>query len=376
MSEARLDVVTDGAVVVLALTGPLTATSLAPVWTRAIDAARRADGVLAIDVSGAAPIDTSGAALLLALEHGHDGATEWRGLGEKPAHLMARLRTAAPESATAGGAAAEGGTPGAAPVVAARTVTRGNAWRTFLVRVTFFGETILATVSLPAKARFLRGGDFFRLVERAGTQALPLVGMMGFLIGMILAFQSAIPMRQFGADIYVAALVSLSLFRELGPLLGAVILAGRTGSAFAAELGTMVVNEEVAALVTMGIDAETMLVIPRMAAAMVVMPALALGVDIAGVLGMGFVMMILGFPPAAILHQVQMATGPYDLLLGLFKAVVFGAAIGLIGCRAGLTAGGGPRAVGEAATSAVVGGIVVTILLDGLFAVIFYRLGL
>ncbi|MCW8306783.1 ABC transporter permease [Acidiphilium sp. PA] len=362
MTAVRLEVSNEGGGTVISLAGPLTATALAPVWTRAVDAARRAGDGLAIDVAGAELVDTSGAALLLALERDHPGRIEWRGLGEKPTQLMARLRAAVPNGVTA--------------KVPARTVTRTSVWQTFLIRVTFFGETILATLSLPGKLRFLRGGNFFRLVERAGTQAMPLVGMMGFLIGMILAFQSAIPMRQFGADIYVAALVSLSLFRELGPLLGAVILAGRTGSAFAAELGTMVVNEEVAALTTMGIDAETMLVIPRMAAAMVVMPALALGVDIAGVLGMGLVMMILGFPPSAILNQIQMATGPYDLLLGLFKAVVFGAAIGLIGCRAGLTAGGGPRAVGEAATSAVVGGIVVTILLDGLFAVIFYRLGL
>jgi phospholipid/cholesterol/gamma-HCH transport system permease protein len=199
--------------------------------------------------------------------------------------------------------------------------------------------------------------------------------MLGFLIGVILAFQSAIPMRQFGADIYVAALVAISLFRELGPLIAAIIMAGRTGSAFAAELGTMTVNEEVAALVTMGIDPQTMLVIPRMAAAMMVMPALALAVDIAGVLGMAMVLISFGFPPAAILHQVTGATGPADLLLGLGKSVVFGAAIGLIGCRAGIAAGSGPRAVGEAATSAVVGGIVAIILLDGLFAVLLYRLG-
>ncbi|MDD2875963.1 MAG: ABC transporter permease [Acidiphilium sp.] len=362
MTAAHLDISNETGGTVIVLAGPLTATALAPVWTRAIDAARRASGALAIDVSGADLVDTSGAALLLALERDHAGTTEWRGLGDQPANLMTRLRQAVPD--------------GPSPKVAPRTITRTDIWRNFLVRVAFFGETILATLSLPVKLRFLRGSDFFRLTERAGIQAMPLVILMGFLIGMILAFQSAIPMRQFGADIYVAALVSLSLFRELGPLLAAVILAGRTGSAFAAELGTMVVNEEVAALITMGIDAETMLVIPRMAAAMVVMPALAIGVDIAGVIGMGFVMMILGFPPAAILLQVQAATGPEDLLLGLFKSVVFGAAIGLIGCRAGLTAGGGPRAVGEAATSAVVGGIIATILLDGLFAVIFYRLGL
>lgn len=360
MSNARFAISDEGGGTIIALSGPLTAAALAAIWTRALAAARRAQH-LTIDVSDAARIDTSGAALLLALERGHTGETAWRGMSTEATALLGRLRSTLPD--------------GPPPKPAPRTVAHNSAWRTLLVRIAFFGQTVLATIGLPAKLRFLRGGDFFRIAERAGGQAVPLVIMMGFLIGMILAFQSAIPMRQFGADIYVAALVSLSLFRELGPLLAAVILAGRTGSAFAAELGTMMVNEEVAALTTMGIDAETMLVIPRMAAAMFIMPALALGIDVSGVLGMGFVMGILGFPPSAIVTQMQMATGPHDVLLGLFKSVIFGAAIGLIGCRAGLTAGGGPRAVGEAATSAVVGGIVATILLDGLFAVIFYRLG-
>ncbi|HQU05428.1 MAG TPA: ABC transporter permease, partial [Acidocella sp.] len=189
-------------------------------------------------------------------------------------------------------------------------------------------------------------------------------------------FQSAIPMQQFGADLYVADLVALSLFRELGPLLVAVILAGRTGSAFAAELGTMRVNEEIDALTTMGIDPETMLVLPRVAAAVLVMPALVVTMDVAGLVGMGIVLMVFGFPPSAIIAQITYSCGPSDFLLGLFKGMVFAAAVAMIGCRAGLTAGNGPRAVGEAATSAVVGGIVATVLLDGLFAVLFYRLGL
>ncbi|WP_287997991.1 ABC transporter permease [Acidiphilium sp.] len=361
MSEAAVEIAGGADGPVIALTGPLTAAALTEAWPRAIAVARAAQGVMTLDLSRAARIDTSGAALLLALERGHDGETRWQGLTPAAEGLIARLRAALPET-------------GAQPPPP-RTVRGPGPLRTLGVRIAFFGETILATTGLPARRRFLRGGNFFRIAERAGAQALPLVIMLGFLIGMILAFQSAIPMRQFGADIYVAALVSLSLFRELGPLLAAVILAGRTGSAFAAELGTMMVNEEVAALTTMGIDPGTMLVIPRMAAAMLVMPALALGIDVSGVLGMGFVMGILGFPPSAIVAQMQMAASPHDVLLGLMKSVVFGAAVGLIGCRAGLTAGGGPRAVGEAATSAVVGGIVATILIDGLFAVVLYRLG-
>ena len=149
-------------------------------------------------------------------------------------------------------------------------------------------------------------------------------------------------MRQFGADLYVANLVAISLFRELGPLLVSVILAGRTGSAFAAELGTMKVNEEVAALTTMGIDPETMLVLPRIAAAVAVMPGLVILMDVSGLCGMGVVLIILGFPPSAIIAQILSTTGPSDFILGLVKGLVFAAAVAMIGCRAGLTAGNGP----------------------------------
>ncbi len=183
-------------------------------------------------------------------------------------------------------------------------------------------------------------------------------------------------MRRFGADLFVANLVAISLLRELAPLLSAVILAGRTGSAFAAEIGTMKVNEEVDALVTMGLDPVTMLVLPRLIAAMLVMPALAMALDLAGLLGMATVMNAFGFPLVTIMHQVQTAATARDLLGGLFKGLCFGAVVATIGCRAGLSTGVGPRAVGQSATAAVVGGIVATILLDGIFALMFYRLGL
>ena len=229
---------------------------------------------------------------------------------------------------------------------------------------------------LPRRRRMLRIGDLLRQADQAGVRALPLVMLLGFLMGMILAFQSAIPMRRFGADLFVANLVTISLVRELGPLLSAVILAGRTGSAFAAEIGTMKVNQEVDALVTMGLDPMTMLVLPRLIAVMLVLPALALVLDIAGLAGMTTVMHGFGFPLVTIMHQVQGAAEASDLLGGLFKAVCFGAAIAAIGCRAGLSTGHGPRAVGLSATAAVVGGIVSTIALDGMLALIFYRLDL
>jgi phospholipid/cholesterol/gamma-HCH transport system permease protein len=352
--------VSDGAI---ALSGPLSAAGIGALWPRALRAARAArGGTLNLDLSGATVLDTTGAALILAMEQSHGGALALSGATPRATTLLDQLRAALPEPA--------------APKPKPEPPRRVSHTQAAAIRIAFFGQTILAAISLPAKLRYLRGADFWRIADRAGLQALPLVLMLGFLIGMILAFQSAIPMRQFGADLYVADLVAISLFRELGPLLVAVILAGRTGSAFAAELGTMQVNEEIAALRTMGIDPETMLVLPRIAGAMLVMPGLIAAMDVAGLIGMGVVMMIFGFPPAAITAQITLAAGPGDFLQGMFKGVVFAAAIAMIGCRAGLTAGNGPQAVGEAATSAVVGGIVVTILLDGLFAVVFYRLGI
>ncbi|HET9146439.1 MAG TPA: ABC transporter permease [Acetobacteraceae bacterium] len=363
MSPARLSVAEDGGATVIALGGELTAAGLGPVWQRALAAARRTRSAsMTIDLGAAEALDSAGATLLIALEQAFGGTVEWRGLTERRRGLIERLRAAIPQGPLPRPSASRSAAPGFR--------------QTLATRIAFFGQTVLAALALPAKLRFLRAADFGRLGERAGYQAVPLVGMLGFLIGMILAFQSAVPMRQFGADLYVANLVSISLFRELGPLLCATILAGRTGSAFAAELGTMSVNEEISALTTMGIDPETMLVLPRVAVAMLVMPALTILMDIVGLLGMGFVLVLFGFTPGVILAQVASFTGPADLFLGLVKSVVFGAAIGIIGCRAGLTTGGGPRAVGEAATSAVVGGIVATILLDGLFAVMTYRLGI
>jgi phospholipid/cholesterol/gamma-HCH transport system permease protein len=354
----------------IALSGPLSAMGIGLLWPKAISAARlQAAEHLTIDISAVTVLDTTGATLLLAMEAAHAGAVQITGADDRAIALLAQMRAASPPPLSTKDEAA-------AQREAAQSQPRRNPLATAKIRITFFGETVAALLTLPAKVRFLRGSDFANIADNAGLKAMPLVLMLGFLIGMILAFQSAIPMRQFGADLYVANLVAVSLFRELGPLLVAVILAGRTGSAFAAELGTMRVNEEIGALTTMGIDPETMLVLPRMTAAVLVMPVLVVAMDIAGLLGMGVVLMLLGYPPSAIIAQVASSTGPQNFIMGLGKGLVFAAAVALIGCRAGLTAGNGPRAVGEAATSAVVGGIVATVLLDGLFAVLFYRLGI
>ncbi len=320
---------------------------------------------LVFDLSGVTFCDVAGATFLAAVETAHGAPAQAAGAEASLMALLGRARTAGRHS----------GSPRPVAPLAARELVTETA-RLIAASVAFIGEAAVALGRLPAHHRMLRMPDLMRYVDQAGFHSLPLVVLLGYLIGLILAFQSAIPMRRFGADIYVANLVAISLLRELGPLLAAVILAGRTGSAFAAEIGTMKVNEEIDALRTMGLDPMTMLVLPRIIACMLVIPVMTLVLELSGLLGMATVMRGFGFPLVTIARQVQNWVDTKDLYGGLFKAVCFGMAVAAIGCRSGLATGVGPRAVGLSTTAAVVGGIVITIALDGVFALIFYRLHL
>jgi phospholipid/cholesterol/gamma-HCH transport system permease protein len=202
-----------------------------------------------------------------------------------------------------------------------------------------------------------------------------ITALLGFLIGLILAFQSAVAMQKFGVEVFVADLVVISLFRELGPLITAFILASRSGSAFAAELGTMKVNEEIDALTTMGLDPVRFLVLPRVVAAVAVLPLLTLFNHFFGLVGCGVVMTSLDIPVATYLERVREAADLGDLFGGLIKTFVFGTLIAGIGCLRGLQTGTGPSAVGDSATRAVVSGIVAIVVADGVFAVLYYFLG-
>ncbi|WP_458097533.1 ABC transporter permease [Roseomonas sp. WA12] len=352
---------------VLRLSGRLTSMTAGAVWRPAVEKAR---GAARIDLSGLEVLDTSGAALVMAAAEAAGEGVPVEGASRPVAAVLERSRGAAkPPPAVA---APPGKRLGPIRRLGAWGVGRGKAG---LDSAAFLGEASATVVNAARRPRDLRAADVLRHLDEVGTRAFGLVALLGVLIGVILAFQSAIPMRQYGADIFVPRLVGISLLRELGPLLAAVILAGRTGSAFAAELGTMTVNEEVSALRIMGIDPMVLLVLPRLVAATIAMPVLALLMDLAGLVGMTLVMLGTGFPLRLVLNQVHAGVQLGDLLGGLGKAAVFGLVIAGIGCRAGLQAGSGPRAVGDAATSAVVGGIVALVLLDGIFAVLFFRLG-
>ena len=242
--------------------------------------------------------------------------------------------------------------------------------------VEFVGEAGMAMVMALFNPKQVRWKDAFLVAETAGVNALPVIALIGFLMGLIMAFQATIPMRQFGAEIYVANLVGLSMIRELGPLMTAIVLAGRSGSAFAAELGTMKVNEEIDALITMGLDPVRFLVVTRILAAVIMTPLLTLFADLIGVMGGSIVLLSLGYPLTTYFKQIFSMVTYVDLFGGLLKSIVFGLLVAGIGCLRGLQTEIGASAVGESTTRAVVGGIVLIVVTDGIFSVVYYYLGI
>jgi len=242
---------------------------------------------------------------------------------------------------------------------------------------TFVGECVLAAGRLVRQPHRFRWNDCLAEMQKCGAMALPIVSLISLLVGLIMAYQAAVQLRQFGADIYVADLVGLAVVREMGPMMAAIIMAGRTGAAFAATLGNMKAGEEIDALETLGIAPVDFLVMPRLVALGVMMPLLALYADLLGILGGMFVAKgVLEIPPAAYWVETQSIVDLSDVSTGLIKAAVFGVLIGLSGCLRGLQADRSAAGVGQAATSAVVTAILLIIVADALFAVVFNVLGL
>jgi phospholipid/cholesterol/gamma-HCH transport system permease protein len=249
-------------------------------------------------------------------------------------------------------------------------------WHDLRDLITFQGELFCALLSAFLHPRRTRWKDAFHAAEKTGVNALPIIALVSFLIGLVMAFQSAIPMSRFGAEVYVSNLIAFSMFRELGPLLTAILLAGRSGSAFAAELGTMKINEEVDALNTMGLDPVRFLVVTRVTATVFITPLLTVFANFFGVVGGAVVMKSLGFPLVVYVHTILQYVDYVDLLSGLLKAVAFGLIVAAVGCLEGLRTKTGASGVGESTTSAVVSGIVLIIITDGIFSVLYFYLGI
>ncbi len=355
----------------LAIAGRLDADSTGGIWresTRLVAAAR----AVTVDLDAAAIdyCDGSGIALLIQLrrlQQKNAGRLEIHGLRPEFQELL---------DDWAQGSAETGQSKTKVRVQLAEEIGRGavQVWQDIHELIAFVGQLGLAMVKAARHPSTIRWRDTLLIAEEVGVNALPIVALLSFLVGVIMAFQAAVALRQFGAEIFVANMIGLSVLREMGPLMTAIILAGRSGSAFAAEIGTMKVREEIDALKTMGLEPVRFLVVPRVLAALAMTPVLTVFADLLGVMGGSVVMMSLGFPLITFFHQLQLAVSYGSLVGGLVKAFAFGILVAAIGCLRGLQTQSGASAVGLSTTHAVVSGIILIVITDGIFTVIYYYL--
>jgi len=356
---------------VVRLSGRLDAYSIAGVWREARAALAAAPNrPIAIDASAVDYCDGGGVAMLVDLlrqPRAAGAAVTIRGLKREFQTLLDQFDPHAFE------------VPPEPPPPQTNTVEEigratAQVLRDIRTQVAFIGETSGALWYAVTHPRRVRWKDVWYECEQVGANALPIVTLISFLLGVILAFQAAVPMRQFGAEIFVADLVGLAIIRELGGLMTAILLAGRSGAAFAAEIGTMKVNEELNALTTMGLDPVRFLVVTRVIAAILMVPLLSLYANLVGVLAGGLTMLSFNIPLVTYLKEVDSIVDLKDLLAGMVKTPVFAVLIAGIGCLRGLQTQTGASGVGISATRAVVSGIVLLVAVDGIFAVIYYIL--
>ncbi len=263
------------------------------------------------------------------------------------------------------------------PWIARVGIATFRLWKDVVEVLAFLGRIV------PALGRFVtfraqyRKSDLMLLIQDAGVQALPIVTLVSVIVGLILAFVGAVQLRLFGADLYVANLVAIAMVREMGALVVGIVMAGRTGAAFAAQLGTMKVTEEIDALTTFGISAVDFLVLPRIVALFLMMPFLCLYSILLGIVGGAIVGVgMFGLSPELYFDQTLSALSLTDLWGGLFRGGVYGTLVAVIGCLRGMQSGSNAAAVGAATTSAVVTTIVMIVIADGVIAVLFNVLGI
>ena len=248
-----------------------------------------------------------------------------------------------------------------------------DIYNDFIRVMIFVGELLSAMIYSILHPLSIRWADSLLYIKRAGVDGLPILGLISFLIGLIIAFMSSLQLKQFGANIYVASFLAIAVVRELGPIMTAILVAGRSGSAFAAEIGTMKVNEEIDALAVMGFDPVRFIAVPKVLAAIVAVPLLTLYADLFGILG-GLVVGVTGLDLTAYtyIQQTIKSITVFDIISGIVKAVVFAVLISGISCHRGFETGEGAEAVGISATSAVVSSIFLIIVADSIFAIVIH----
>ncbi len=370
---ARLEVERgDGDALLLKVEGDLTNTTVPELWrqSEAMIIGGTSSSV-AVDASGVGRIDGAGMAWLLKVgcrATCSGGRLEVRGLAPAYEKLLERYDLSHYRTVKMI-------PPKSLPLPEQVGRVTAHLWQDLQTHIGFVGEMTESLIRAVLNPRSIRWRDLLLAAERTGADAVPIVALICALVGLVLAFQSAMAMRPYGAEIYVANLVTIAMLRELGPLMTAIILAGRSGAAFAAEIGTMKVNDEVAALTTMGLRPVPFLAVPRMLGMVLTIPFLAMVGNVAGILGGAVMFLTLDYPMAAYFKQVLLAAEPRHLISGLIKSVFFGITIAGVGCMRGLETERGPSAVGLSATRAVVTAILLTVILDAIFGTVFYFIG-
>jgi phospholipid/cholesterol/gamma-HCH transport system permease protein len=252
-----------------------------------------------------------------------------------------------------------------------------RSWlRDWREQIAFLGQVPRVVPGMILHPRALRWTEVRRVFESAGVDALPVVGVFSGLVGLVLALEASHPLEQFGAQLYIADMLGFATVRDTGPLVTAIMLAGRSSSAFAAELGTMKINQELDALKTMGLNPVRFLVVQRMLAMLLVTPMLTLYAMAVGLMGGVLVMRFLGFPPLMIFQQIIARLRTSDLAVGLVKSILFGLIIGGVGCLRGLQTKQGASAVGVSTTRSVVSSILLVILGDTMISAVLHFLKL
>ena len=368
--EGTVRVTDEGGVVHVVLTGDLTSATISGIRASIEQSlpARISKGI-ALDLAGVTQLDASGVSIAVFLSRlATARALTYQTLGaNKDRELLVDLALRGQEL--------QPHPPHISAVRVAGIFAIGAG--AFVVElISFIGEMSLVVVHIVKRPKLLRVRDTVNFMARHGTDAVPVVGLLGLLIGAIIAFQTFDPLAKYGAKLQVADVVAISIVRELGPLITAIILAGRSGSAFAAEIGTMKVTQELDALRTFGIDPVRFLVIPRLLAVVIVTPLLSVYASILGVFGGYLILGPHGFTGAQYMDEVRKALTIGGFLQGLAKAAVFAILVASIGCLAGLRTGQGPGAVGMSTTRAVVAGIVAIVVADSVLGAFFYTLGI
>jgi len=334
-----------------------------------------ARGATVLDISHLSHMDTAGAWLLVELERHMSGAGTQDGVIEGASAAQTQLIETVRQNMPPRDRAADA-KPSLGDWLEGVGRKVGQGGRTAVELISFLGQVMATMGGIVRHPRRLRLTSLVHHCQEVGVNAVPIVALMAFLIGVVLAFQGSAQLRQFGAEVFVVDLIAISILRELGILLTAIIVAGRSGSAFTAAIGSMKMREEIDAMRTLGLDPVTILVVPRVLALMLMLPALGLIANISGLIGGAMMSWIeLGVSPAVFQSRLVSNTDVWHFGVGMIKAPFFALIIGIIGCYEGMKVGGDAESLGRLTSTSVVLAIFMVIVMDALFSIFFAIVG-